>query len=513
MNLQKLLSRAAKYYGERCAFECGGKERTFLEIDANSNKLANALSQLGVSKGDKVAIFSDNCVEYIESAFAMYKSGIIEVAINPMLSPGEVQYIIDDSEANTVIVNPGRSSLIKSIRSELKHVKNCILISEDHDEDMISYHEFIQDKPSHLPPVDIDDTDLLMFFYTGGTTGVPKGAMHTHEGIIAVLMNLQSEYWQLTPSDVLLAGGSLAHANAFRAILSYLEGAKMVIPSGFVPTEVFEMVEKDKVTVLSTVPATLIRFYNDPDLSKYDLSSLRLITYGAAPMPSDKLKEAIQVLGPRFGQSYGQAESLMAISTLHIEDHVIDGPEKLTRRLASAGRPYSWNEVKVVDDAGAEVKPGEIGEIICKSKINMTGYWNNPDATDEALKDGWVYTGDLGTFDEDGFLFIVDRKKDMIITGGYNVYAREVEDVIHGIPAVVEAAVIGVPDNEWGESIKAIVVLKPGMNVTKDEIIQRFKANIAGFKKPKSIDFVDELPKTSVGKIDKKKLKATYIKK
>ena len=484
-----------------------------MEIDENANRLANGLLEMGVVKGDKVVIFSDNCVEYVESAFALYKSGIIEVAINPMLSPSEVQYIINDSEANTVIFNAGRMAVIQSIRLELKNIKHYILISEAPVDDVIVYGDFIKDKPSHLPEAEIADDDILMFFYTGGTTGVPKGAMHTHEGIMAVLMNLQSEYWQLTQNDVLFSGGSLAHANAFRAILSYLEGAKMIIPSGFVTKEVLEMIEKEKATVLSTVPTTLIRFYNDPDLSKYDLTSLRLITYGAAPMPADKLKEAIQILGPRFAQSYGQAESLMAITRFQKEEHKIEGPEKVTRRLASAGRPYSWNEVKVVDDNGEEVKPGEVGEILSKSKINMIGYWNNPEATAEALKDGWIHTGDLGTFDEDGYLFIVDRKKDMIITGGYNVYAREVEDVIHGIPAVAEAAVIGVPDPEWGESIKAIVVVKPGMSVTKEQIIQRFKGNIAGFKKPKSVDFVDELPKTSVGKIDKKKLKATYIKK
>ena len=276
------------------------------------------------------------------------------------------------------------------------------------------------------------------------------------------------------------------------------------------PEEIFKTIEREKVTMLSTVPTTLIRLCNYPDIDKFNLSSLRLITYGAAPMPTEKLKEALKIFGRRLGQSFGQAESLMAITHLSIEDHVPDGSEKEVRKLASAGRPYLTNEVRIVNKEGKDVKIGEAGEVIVKSKINMKGYWRNQKATAEALRDGWVYTGDLGTFDEDGYIYLIDRKKDMIISGGYNIYAREVEDILHTHPAIAEAAVIGIPDDEWGESVKAIVALKPSMTLSEEEVVQFCKDRLASYKKPKSVDFVSELPKTSIGKISKKDLKAPY---
>jgi len=290
----------------------------------------------------------------------------------------------------------------------------------------------------------------------------------------------------------------------------FLEGAKFIIPEHFAPEEIFKTIEKEKVTLLSTVPTTLIRLCNYPLINRFDLSSLRLITYGAAPMPTEKLKEALRIFGKRLAQSYGQAESLMAITHLTVEDHALEGSEREMRKLASAGRPYITNEVRIVNDEGREVEPGEVGEVIVKSKINMKGYWRNEEATKEALKDEWVYTGDLGTFDEDGYVYLIDRKKDMIISGGYNIYAREVEDILHAHPAISEAAAIGVPDDEWGESVKAVVVLKAGMTLSEEEVIQFCKERLASFKKPKSVDFISELPKTSIGKISKKDLKAPY---
>jgi len=235
-----------------------------------------------------------------------------------------------------------------------------------------------------------------------------------------------------------------------------------------------------------------------------------MITYGAAPMPQDRLKDAISLFGNVLTQSYGQAEALMAISRLTINDHILEGSEEEVKRLASAGRPYSLNEVRVVDEKDREVPRGEVGEVVVKSPITMKGYWLNQKATEETLKEGWIHTGDLGTMDADGYLFLVDRKKDMIISGGYNIYAREVEDVLHAHPAVSEAAVIGVPDESWGESIKAFVILKPGKTATGEEIIAFTKERLASFKKPKSVEFVSKLPRTSVGKISKKDLRAPY---
>ena len=509
MNLGAALTRAAGHFKGRCAVVCGSQERTFTEVDENANRLANGLLKLGVRKQDRVAIFCENCVEYVETDWALYKSGMVRVAINPLLSPAEVAYIIKDSGANTVVVTPRLAKLVSQAKSQLPEVKHYLCISPP-EEGMVEYSRFIAAQKADPPEIEVNEEDLSMLFYTGGTTGVPKGAMHTHESIFQVLMNLQAEFWHLNQSDIFLSGGSLAHANGFRAMTSFLEGAKFIIPEQFVPAEIFRTVEREKVTLLSTVPTTLIRLCNYPDIKKFNLSSLRLITYGAAPMPTEKLKEALSIFGKRLGQSFGQAESLMAISHLSIEDHVPDGAEREVRKLASAGRPYIANAVRIVDQEGRDVKIGDVGEVIVKSKINMKGYWRNQKATLEALKDGWVYTGDLGTLDEDGYIYLIDRKKDMIISGGYNIYAREVEDILHTHPAIAEAAVIGVPDDEWGESVKAVVALKAGMTLSEEGVIQYCKERLASYKKPKSVDFLPELPKTSIGKISKKDLKAPY---
>lgn len=511
MNLGRILSRAALHFKENYALSCAGKRRTFTEIETNSNRFANGLLNLGVKKGDRVAVFSDNCVEYVEIDFALYKSGIIRLGINPMLSAKEAEYIISDSGATTVVGSSRLLNVIYPITSKLPNLKNYISISQQAvPKEIIKYHDFIEAHNAAYPKIEVDESDVAMLFYTGGTTGIPKGAMHTHEGIISVIMNLQSEYLQLNRTDILLSGGSLAHANGFRAILCFLEGTKFIIPEGFLPEEIFKTVEREMVTVLCTVPTTLIRLSSSPDLAKYNLNCLRLITYGAAPMSTEKLKQCLRIFGNRLAQSYGQAEALMAITHLSKEDHIIEGAEKDVRKLASAGIPYSTVEVRIVNDRGEDVKPGAAGEIIVKGKITMKGYWNNPDATAATIKNGWIYTGDIGSADEDGYIYLVDRKKDVIISGGYNIYAREIEDALHAHPTIAEAAVIGVPDEEWGESVKAIIALKNGMTATEKEIIQFCKARLSSYKKPKTIEFVSELPKTSIGKISKKDLRTKY---
>ena len=510
MNLGIMLNRVAGFFKENTAFECAGKTRTFAEIHENANRFANGLASLGVAKGDRVAIVADNSVEYVEVDFGLYKSGIVRVAINQMLSANEIAYLIEDSGSSVVVTSPHMLNAISAIKPQLPDVKHYICISEA-PSDMIEYHKFIEGQSSAIPDVQIDEDDLAQLFYTGGTTGVPKGAMHSHGSLMSVLMNLQSEYWQLNQNDVVLTGGPLAHANGFRTIVCYFEGARMIIPEGFVPEQVLNTIEKEKVTVLSTVPTTLVRLCDYPDIKKYNLDSLRLITYGAAPMPTEKLREALKTFGNRLAQSYGQAEALMAITILPKEAHVLDGTEEETQRLASAGRPYPMNQVRIVNDQGKDVQPdGEVGEVIVKGGITMKGYWNKPEATAETLKDGWIYTGDLAKIDRRGYIYLVDRKKDIIISGGENIYAREVEDVLNTHPAIAEAAVIGVPDEAWGEAVKAVVSLKPGTTATDEELIQYCKERMASFKKPKSVDFVAELPKTGIGKISKKDLKARY---
>ena len=509
MNLGSILSRAARYFNNRCAFVCSGESRTFSEIEANSNRVANGLLKLGMCKGDRVAIVCDNSVQYVELDYAIYKAGLVRVAVNPMLSAMEVAHIIKDCGAATVVVSPRLANLVVSCREELVDVKDCISVSCSVP-GMIEYEKLLENPETYSAPWPVEEADMSMLFYTGGTTGVPKGAIHTHKSIISVLMNLQAEFWRLTEKDVFLSGGSLAHANGFRSMTCYLQGAQFIIPDHFDAEDVLKTVEKEKVTIVSTVPTTLIRLCSYPDIAKFDLGSLRMITYGAAPIAVERLKDALRIFGKRLTQSYGQAEALMAISRLTTEDHCLEGSEMEMGRLACHGRPYTTNDVRVVDANDRDVPVGEIGEVIIRGPNMMQGYWKKPEATAETLKGGFVHTGDLGRMDEGGYLYLVDRKKDMIISGGYNIYAREVEDVVHAHPAVLEAAVIGVPDDVWGESVKAVVVLKEGMQATEEEIIQFTKERLASFKKPKSVDFVSKLPRTAAGKTSKKDLRAPF---
>jgi len=292
----------------------------------------------------------------------------------------------------------------------------------------------------------------------------------------------------------------------------WLRGTTHVIVPDFNPEIAFDTIEREKVSHIKTVPTVLVRLLAHPDLRKRDLSSVKTIIYGASPMPLEQLKQAIQIFGQIFIQNYGQSEVPMTVCLLRKEDHVIQGEAKATARLASVGRPYTLVETRVVDDNGHDVAEGEIGELIVRGDHMMKEYWKKPDETQKTIKDGWVYTRDMARIDQDGFIYLVDRKSEMIITGGLNVYPNEVEQVLYQNPAVLEAAVFGVPDKEWGESVKAAVVVKPGMQVTEEELIEFCKNRLGSYKKPRTIDFLTTLPKTPEGKIMRRELREPYWK-
>jgi long-chain acyl-CoA synthetase len=312
--------------------------------------------------------------------------------------------------------------------------------------------------------------------------------------------------------DVMVHVGPMSHATGTYVLPHYLKGGTNIIMTHFDPDDFLSTVEKERVTTVMMVPTMVIRLLSC-DVKKYNLKSLRKIMYGAAPMPVARLKEAIQIFGNIFSQGYGLTEAPMTVATLKERDHFVEGKEELTRRLSAAGRPYLTVDVKIVDDDGQELPAGEAGEIIIKSDHVMGGYWKDPEATQESIRQGWLFSGDVGKFDEKGFLYIVDRKKDMLISGGFNIYPKEVEDAIYKHPAVKEVAVIGIPDAEWGESVQAVVVLKEGMKATPADIIDTCKDHLASYKKPRSVEFIDELPKNPYGKIQKKVLQEKYSKK
>jgi len=380
---------------------------------------------------------------------------------------------------------------------------------------MVDYEELVSTGSDQELPARIVDDDVISIFFTAGTTGKPKGAVRTHRHLvtdaITGVIELRVEY-----DEKVLISFPMYHISCEDNIVrhTYLPNTLVIKREGaFNPDEVLQLIETEKITRCQLVPTMLHALLQSPHIDTYDLSSLRLILYAGAPMPVELLKRALQKFRCGFAQLYGQTESGPLTTVLKPEDHVLEGSEAQLARLASAGKAVVSYEIRIVDDADRDVAVGEVGEIIGRSEAMMKDYWNLPDETEETLKNGWLHTGDLGRVDEDGYVYVVERKNDMIISGGVNIYPREIEEVLYQHPAVQEASVIGVPDEYWGESSKAVLVVRPGAQATQEEIIRFCGERLAGFKKPKSVDFWKELPKSPQGKILKKSIREFYAKK
>lgn len=514
MNMANFFSRYGKYYGDKLAVVFGDKGISFAEMTERFNRLANGLLDLGVRSDDTVALLSNNCPQFIEIFIARYELGVTEVTLNTRLSPEEWAYQINETKVNTIFVGEDQIEKLALIHPKLRGVRNFIAISGT-PPDMIDYETLLSSSNPKQPNIDVDVSQhkLGRILYTGGTTGTPKGIMLSRGADLAQLRNMLVDLVpDLTPNDVFLGLQPMYHAVRPFFIPCWIRGVTHVIVSDFHPETTFDAIEKEKVTVIKTVPTVLIRLASHPDVRKRDLKSIRTIYYGGSPMPVEKLREAISVFGPVFVQNYGQSESAMTVCFLGKEDHVVEGDPKKVARLASIGRPYSWVEVKIEDDNGKEVASGERGELIVRGDHNMMGYLNMPEESKETLKDGWIRTGDIAVMDDEGYLFLVDRKKDIIISGGENVYPSEVEQVLHQHPAVMEACVFGIPDEQWGESVTAAVALKPGMKAKEEELIDFCKQRLARYKSPKKITFHDNLPKSGMGKIPRRELQAPYWK-
>ena len=360
----------------------------------------------------------------------------------------------------------------------------------------------------------MEPDDVAWVFYTSGTTGRPKGAMLTHRNLLSMTLAYYADYGPLGPTDTILHAAPLSHGSGLYALPNMAKGAAHVIleSKSFDPEMVFKAIEECKVTNMFAAPTMVNLLVQSPAVDRYDFSSLKKLIYGGGPMHAEDLKEARRKLGPCLVQLYGMGETPMTITYLPSEDHVVEGSPQKVKRLAAAGIPHTGVEVKVFDPDDREVPCGKLGEVVTRSDVVMKGYWRDPKATAETLQGGWLHTGDMGYVDEQGYLFLMDRSKDMIISGGENIYPREIEEVILQHPAVREVAVIGVPDPKWGEAVKAVVSMIPGESVTQDELIIFCKDRMASYKKPKSVDFVDELPKNNYGKIVKRDLRTRYWK-
>jgi long-chain acyl-CoA synthetase len=516
MNVKYLINRAVRQYPNNLALVYGEKRLTFLQLNDRVNRLANALIKQGLKKGDRIGILMKNSTYFIEFDFALPKIGAVRVPLNMRLSDQDHEYMLNDSEASTLIFEAEFTEIVARTRPNLKTVTEFIRVSNGKSgtapAGMLDYEDFIAGSSEEEPPSHIDDNDLHTIFYTSGTTGKPKGVMLTQKSWANVAVNLILDYGPVTEQDVLLNLQPLSHGAGFFVLPFFMAGATNVLVPRFDAALILKTIEKEKVTVLKLVPTMLYQLMESEEKLYHDLSSLHSIIYGGSPIVVNKLIEAVKFFGSKLVQLYGQAEAPMCISTLSKKDHIIEGPELLTKRLSSAGQPLTNVEVKIVDDDGREVLDGDVGEVLVKGDHIMKGYWKKPDETAETLRNGWIHTGDLGFSDPNGYIFLVDRKRDVIISGGFNIYSREIEDTISLHPKVQDVAVVGVPDEKWGEAVKALIIPKAGVELEKNEIIDFCRTRLASFKKPKTVEIVQSLPYNPYGKIQKSVIKERYWK-
>lgn len=508
--LAHLISQAGRQYAAKTAIIYGDQRVSFAAVEADSNRLASALvRELGVPKGARVGILLPNRPEFTIADWALIKAGLVRIPLNPRLAPPEIAYILNDAEADVVIYGGEYTPVIEGIRPHLTAVRHCIAIGAAPD-GALAWAGVLSRGEAAPFQVATEPADPYMLMYTSGTTGHPKGAIVPVGSRWLTLFTSYANEDFVRSTDVMLHVASLAHGSGTKVLNHYVKGATNVYLPKFTVADFCQAIQDHRVTTTWLVPTVVGMLLDFPDRHQYDLSSLRTVVYAGAPMPAERLKEALQAFGPIFVQVYGLTEAPHPALSLAKEDHIVDGTPAQTARLASAGRPSIGVDTRVVTEDGRAVEPGEIGEIVIRGENVMTGYWRQPEATAEVLRDGWFHTGDLATVDDEGYVFIVDRKKDLIISGGYNVYPREVEEVLYQHPAVRECAVIGVPDAKWGEAVKAVLSLRPGTAATAEELMEHCRQHLAGYKKPQTIDIIDDLPKNPNGKILKKELRQPY---
>lgn len=502
--------KGATLFRDNTAIVFEGSRYTYGEFNERVNRFANALSALGCRKGDKMAIMADNCSKYLEAYFAAAKIGICVTPINVRLGNDEINFIVSHCEASIFVVGDTYEDRACSFQSSNQKISTWISL-DNSVPGFLDFETMAGDaspaEPNHAA---VEENDLAIIMYTGGTTGLPKGVMLTHRNVMISAM-ASALGLGLTRNDSTCFVLPIFHVSWWPIITLLLVGGKVCINRRLDLDVIFKLIETDRCTHLNMVPTIYGLMVNWSSIDNYDLSSLKYLSYAGSPFPAEVLKRCIKKFGKKFFQGYGATETAGgAISWLDVLDHHVEG--ELIKYLYSAGKPSICSEVKVVDDNDHSLKAREVGEICVSGGHIMAGYWKDPELSAEVLRGGWYHTGDMGYLDEDGFLYLTDRKADMIITGGENVYPKEVEDILYQHPAVRECTVVSSPDDTWGETVRAVVVLHDGQNVTEMELITHCKERLAGYKCPKSVSFWDLLPKSVVGKILKKDVKEYFWK-
>ncbi|MFH1240995.1 MAG: long-chain-fatty-acid--CoA ligase [Pseudomonadota bacterium] len=518
MNIPFILEKALSLYADKEAVVCNEKRFTYFRFADRVYGLANFLKRTGIGKGDCVAILHHNSNEFLECYFAVAQLGAILNPLNFRLSPAELGYILEDSHARLLIAARRFGPGVSSVMETASGIGQLVWTGPGDElrlQDSLDYEEILEREEKEPPEVpDVSDEDVAHLYYTSGTTGRPKGVMLSHKNVCSHALAAIAEL-HLTDKDNWIHVAPLFHlADAWATFAITWVGGKHVVVTDFDPPRVLSALQDEKVTITNMIPTMLNMLVNTSGVDTYDFSSLRALLSGGAPIAPEVVRKIMETFRCDYIQTYGMTETSPYLTVSILKENLAGlSPERQFFYKAKTGRPFLGVLLKVVREDGTLVTPDdkEVGEIVVKGDIVTKGYWKQPEETAKVLKDGWLFTGDMAVVDEEGYVNIVDRKKDMIITGGENVYSVEVENTLYTHPSILEAAVIGVPDPKWGEAVKAIVVLKEGHSVTEEEIILHCKNRIARYKAPKSVDFVPELPKTGSAKIYKKGLRERYL--
>lgn len=483
------------------AISCEGRDTTYRQLHDASNRVANGLRAAGIVAGDRIGVLDKNSECFFEIWLGVAKVNAVIVPINSRLAGPEIAYVLNDAEIKILFVGEPFVETIQKVGPDLTTVQRIITTNDD-------YPRWRDKHAADDPKAGADPEDVCLQLYTSGTTGHPKGVQLTNRNILGSLPQTLKAWGGWGPSDIALVGMPLFHiAGCGTGLICLLGGLRLVLLRDFVPAQVIKIIQAERISVTFFVPAMILALLGEPSIGKTDLSSVRRIVYGASPIPLDLLKRAVATFTEAgFVQIYGLTETTGGITVLSAEDHVGADPEL----LRSCGKPIDGVDIRIVDLNGEDVPTGEVGEIVCRTAKNMKGYWRRDKDTEQAIRDGWFATGDAGYLDGRGYLFIHDRVKDMIVSGGENIYPAEVESVLFGQPDIVDVAVIGVPDERWGEAVKAIVVRRAGSTIDAETIIAYGRERLAGYKLPKSVEFVDVLPRNPTGKLLKRELREKY---
>jgi long-chain acyl-CoA synthetase len=502
-------ARAASLFSERIAIICDGEQRSYQELNERSNRLANALLAFGLVRGDRVAVLLENSIAALEIDCACTKIGLVRVSLNPRTTKRDAEFIIKDAQARILFFGWNFATLVSDLtdmHEGMRHVGIAVSGSPTGEFHADDYEGLIAGGGRNAPDTALDDEDLHSLLYTSGTSGRPKGVMLSNRAIVQVAYNVLIELPPLTINERILLLQPLSHGAAFYVLPYFMRGCTVVLTRRFDPEDTLHLIRELGIGVVKLVPTMLHRLLSSSGVSRLELPQLHRLIYGGSAIPGEVLRQAIEVFGTRLVQHYGQSEAPSTLTLLPQAEHVVGNIE--TGLLNSAGRAWPTVDIRIVGKDGQTLPKGDVGEVAVRAPHLMSGYWQNPDLSAKVIRDGWLFTNDLGHLDDRGFLYLAGRMDEMIISGGFNIAPRDVEEVLYRHPAVHEVAVVGQLDVRWGHVVVAYVALKPDATAVN---ILEFSKPLLGFKNPKRLYIVNELPKNLNGKIERKSLNPALV--